>query len=157
MTKLSPPTRRLFLRHSAVAAGVAASWPVGAARAAPEAMQQAIRDIVGEAELRQGRVALDLPLLVENGNAVPLTVSVDSPMSGADHVKAIHVVNEKNPQPQVISVALGPRAGRARLSTRIKLADSQRIVAIAEMSDGSFWSGSAEAIVTLAACVEDLR
>lgn len=156
----SAPTRRVFLRRSAAlagAAGIAAAWPVAAARATPEAMRQAIRGIVGEAELRHGRVALDIPLLVENGNAVPLTVSVDSPMSPADHVKAIHVVNEKNPQPQVISVALGPRAGRARLSTRIKLADSQKVVAIAEMSDGSFWSGSTDVVVTLAACVEDLQ
>ena len=98
-----------------------------------------------------------MPPLVENGNAVPLTVSVDSPMTASDHVKAIHIVNEKNPQPQVISVALGPRAGRARVSTRIKLADSQQVVAIAEMSDGSFWTASADVIVTLAACVEDLR
>ena len=120
-------------------------------------MQEAICAIVGEAELQQGRTALDIPMLVENGNAVPLTVSVDSPISAADHVKAIHVVNEKNPQPQVISVALGPRAGRARLSTRIKLADSQKVVAIAEMSDGSFWTASADVVVTLAACVEDLQ
>lgn len=118
-------------------------------------MQQAMRDIVGEAEIRRGRITLDIPALVENGNAVPLTVSVESPMSPADHVKAIHIVNEKNPQPQVISVALGPRAGRARLSTRIKLADSQKVIAIAEMNDGSFWSESADVIVTLAACLEE--
>jgi sulfur-oxidizing protein SoxY len=153
-------TRRCFLRRSAgatAAAGIAATWPVAPAGGAPEAMQEAIRAIIGEAELRQGKVALDIPSLVENGNAVPLSVSVDSPMSPADHVKAIHVVNEKNPQPRVISVALGPRAGRARLATRIKLADSQKVVAVAEMSDGSFWSASADVIVTLAACVEDLQ
>ena len=98
-----------------------------------------------------------MPPLVENGNAVPLTVSVDSPMTEADHVKAIHIVNEKNPQPYVISATLGPRAGRASVSTRIKLADSQQVVALAEMSDGSFWSESADIIVTIAACVEDLH
>jgi sulfur-oxidizing protein SoxY len=86
-----------------------------------------------------------------------MTVSVESPMSPDDYVKAVHVFNEKNPQPHVISVALGPRAGRAQVATRIRLADSQQVVAIAEMSDGSFWSGSADVIVTLAACVEDLR
>jgi sulfur-oxidizing protein SoxY len=153
-------TRRWFLRRSAglaATAGIAAAWPAASARATPEAMQEAIRAIVGEAELQQGRIALDIPMLVENGNAVPLTVSVDSPMSAADHVKAIHVVNEKNPQPQVISVALGPRAGRARLSTRIKLADSQKVVAVAEMSDGSFWTTSTDVVVTLAACIEDLQ
>ena len=156
----SSPTRRSFLRRSAglaAAAGIAAAWLPASVRATPEAMQEAIRAIVGEAELQQGRIALDIPMLVENGNAVPLTVSVDSPMSAADHVKAIHVVNEKNPQPQVISVALGPRAGRARLSTRIKLADSQKVVAVAEMSDGSFWTTSTDVVVTLAACIEDLQ
>jgi sulfur-oxidizing protein SoxY len=120
-------------------------------------MRQAMREILGEAEARPGKVTLDIPALVENGNAVPLTVSVDSPMSEEDHVKAIYVFNEKNPQPHVISVALGPRAARARITTRIKLADSQQVTAIAEMSDGSFWSGSADVIVTLAACVEELQ
>jgi sulfur-oxidizing protein SoxY len=133
------------------------TWPHSPARATPEAMRQAIRAILGEAEARPGKVALDIPALVENGNTVPLTVSVESPMSPDDHVKVIHVFNEKNPQPHVISVVLGPRAGRARMATRIKLADSQQVVAIAEMNDGSFWSGSADVIVTLAACVEDLQ
>jgi len=87
---------------------------------------------------------------------VTTVVSVESPMTAADHVKAIHVLNERNPQPNVISVHLGPRAGRATVSTRIRLANSQRIIAIAEMSDGSFWSDEAEVIVTLAACVEVL-
>jgi sulfur-oxidizing protein SoxY len=156
----SSQTRRCFLRRSAglaAASGIAAAWPAVPAHAAPEAMREAIRAIVGEAELREGKIALDLPLLVENGNAVPLTVSVESPMSAADHVKAIHIVSEKNPQPQVISVALGPRAGRAQLSTRIKLADSQKIVAIAELSDGSFRTASADVVVTLAACLEELQ
>jgi sulfur-oxidizing protein SoxY len=162
MTKpwTAPSSRRVFLRRAtffAAASGIAASWPRPPARAAPDEMRQAIRAVLGEAEARPGRVTLDIPALVENGNAVPLTVSVESPMTQADHVKAIHVFNEKNPQPHVISVALGPRAGRARVATRIKLADSQQVVAIAEMSDGSFWSGSADVIVTLAACVEDLR
>ena len=101
-------------------------------------------------------MTLDVPPLVENGNTVPLTVSVDSPMTEGDHVKAIHILNEKNPQPHVISVMLGPRAERARVSTRIKLATSQQVVALAEMSDGSFWSESADIIVTIAACVENI-
>jgi sulfur-oxidizing protein SoxY len=156
----SPPTRRCFLRRSAgfaAISGIAATWPAASGRAAPEAMREAVRAIVGEAEPREGRIALDIPLLVENGNAVPLTVSVDSPMIPADHVTAIHVLSEKNPRPQVISVALGPRAGQARLSTRIKLADSQKIVALAEMSDGSFWTASTDVVVTLAACIEELQ
>ncbi len=152
-------SRRHFLIGSAccaAGAGAASLLGAAAARATPEAMLEAIRHIVGEAELRPGRVTLDLPPLVENGNAVPVGIAVDSPMSEADHVRAIHLFNEKNPQPQVISVTLGPRCGRAALQTRIKLADSQRVVAIAEMSDGSFWTAEASAIVTIAACVEDL-
>jgi sulfur-oxidizing protein SoxY len=87
---------------------------------------------------------------------VSLVVSVDSPMTKTDYVKSIHVFNEKNPQPNVIGVYLGPRAGRAKIATRFRLADSQTITAIAELSDGTFWSASAEMIVTLAACVETL-
>jgi sulfur-oxidizing protein SoxY len=119
-------------------------------------MEQAIRDFVGEARVRPGRVSLDLPPLVENGNAVPLNVTVESPMTPADHVKAIAVFNEKNPQPHVAVFRLGPRAGRASVSTRIRLADSQKVTAVAQLSDGSFWSDSADVIVTLAACVEQL-
>ena len=77
-------------------------------------------------------------------------------MTAENHVKTIHVFNEKNPQPNVIGVRLGPRAGRATFSTRIRLADSQKITAIAEMSDGSFWSDETDVIVTMAACVEVL-
>jgi sulfur-oxidizing protein SoxY len=156
----STANRRCFLIRSAglaAGAGFLSALPLSANRATPQAMQEAIRKIVGEGSLGHGRVRLDVPPLVENGNAVPLTVSVDSPMTEADHVAAIHIVNEKNPQPYVISATLGPRAGQARLSTRIKLADSQQVVALAEMSDGSFWSESADIIVTIAACVEDLR
>ena len=131
--------------------------PRSPGRASPQASQELIRSIVGDASLQPGRVNLDVPPLVENGNTVPLTVSADSPMTEADHVKAIHIVNEKNPQPHVISVTLGRHAGKAQLATRIKLADSQRITAIAEFNDGSFWSASADVVVTLAACVEDLK
>jgi len=157
---IPPGSRRSFLVRSAgivASAAVLSIVPHPPLRAAPQAMQELIRNIVGEAPLRTGKVRLDVPSLVENGNAVSLTISVDSPMTPSDHVKAIHIVNEKNPQPHVISVTLGPHAGRARISTRIKLADSQRIMALAQMSDGSFWSASADVIVALAACLEDLR
>src|ERR1700686_3553731 len=109
--------------------------------ATPAMMRAAIRKVIGEAPLRKGKVRLDLPPLIENGNTVPMTVSVDSPMTEADYVKAIHVFNEKNPQPNVLSIRLGPRAGKAAISSRIRLADSQTVTAIAEMSDASFWAG----------------
>ena len=111
--------------------------------------------MVGAALVRTGRVTLDVPPLVENGNTVPMTVRVSSPMTPEDHVKSIHVFNEKNPQPNIGNFHLGPRAGRAEIATRIRLADSQKIVAIARLSDDSFWSASVDVIVTLAACTEE--
>jgi sulfur-oxidizing protein SoxY len=150
-------TRRRFLIDTATLAGAAGIWlplATGPASATPASMRAAIRRVVGEAPVTRGRLKIDLPPLIENGNAVSLTVAVESPMSVEDHVKAIHVFTEKNPQPNVISVQLGPRAGRATFSSRIRLADSQKVIAIAQMSDGSFWSDEIEVIVTLAACLE---
>lgn len=126
------------------------------ARATPAAMRDAIYKVVGDAKVTPGKVRLDLPPLSESGHAVPLTVSVDHPMTANDHVKAIHVFAEKNPQPYVVSVYLGPRAGRAVIATRVRLADTQTITAIAQLSDGTCWSGSANVVVTLAACLEEL-
>ena len=150
------PSRREFLIGSA-GIGMASALPLESASATPAMLEEAIRNVIGEANLQTGKITLEVPPLVENGNTVPVTIIVDSPMSAAEQVKAIHVFNEKNPQPHVISVALGPRAGKARIATRIKLADTQRIIGIAEMSDGSFWTGEANVIVTIAACVEDLN
>ena len=150
------PSRREFLIGSA-GIGLASALPVESASATPAMLEEAIRNVIGEANLQAGKITLEVSPLVENGNTVPVTIIVDSPMSKADHVKAIHVFNEKNPQPHVISITLGPRAGKARIATRIKLADTQRIVGIAEMSDGSFWTGEANVIVTIAACVEDVK
>lgn len=124
--------------------------------ATPAMLTIAMRDVVGTAVVRTGKVKLDVPPLVENGNTVPLTVSVASPMTPEDHVKSIHVFNEKNPQPNIGNFYLGLRAGRAQISTRIRLADSQKIVAIAKLSDGSFWSASVDVVVTLAACTEEV-
>ena len=141
-------------RRSLLAAG-AALLLVRPAHATPEAMAQAIRAFAeGAAAARPGRVRLDLPALVENGNSAPLSVAVESPMTPESFVRRIAVFNEKNPQPHVAVFHLTPRSGRAVVSTRMRLADTQTVVAIAEFSDGSFWSASAEVIVTLAACLE---
>jgi len=148
-------TRRDVLGGLAVA-GLAAMVRVEPARATPATMKAAIRRVVGEAEVKKGKVHIDVPALVENGNSVALTVQVESPMTDADHVKAIHVFNELNPQPNVISAYIGPQAGVAKLATRFRLADTQTIVAIAQMSDGSFWSANADVVVTLPACLEQL-
>ena len=149
-------TRREALIAGGLAAVGVAAVATPAAANTPGQMERAIRGVIGEAEVRRGRVSLDLPPLVENGNTVPMTVIVDSPMTRADHVKAIHVFNEKNPQANVVTMQLGPRAGKAHVSTRIRLAGTQTLTAIAEMSDGTYWSDSQEVIVTLAACLEDL-
>jgi sulfur-oxidizing protein SoxY len=144
-------TRRRVLL---VAAGLGLSSVARPAGATTMAMDEAIRALVGEVTVTPGKVKLELPPIVENGNTVSLTVSVDSPMTEAEHVASIHLFNEKNPQPYIAAFHLGPRAGRAAVSTRIRLADSQRVVAIARLGDGSFWSDSADVIVTLAACAE---
>ncbi|MGA7806894.1 SoxY-related AACIE arm protein [Bradyrhizobium sp.] len=150
-------TRRRFLglAGGAAIAGAAPGVMVRPAEATPAMLAAAIRAIVGEAAVHAGKVKLDVPPLVENGNTVPMTVSVDSPMTEQDYVKAIHVFNEKNPQPNIGNFHLGPRAGRAQVGTRIRLADSQTITAIARLSDGSFWSASVDVVVTLAACTEE--
>jgi sulfur-oxidizing protein SoxY len=148
-------SRREILQAAAALAGGGVLLSIRPAAATPEMMKDAVRAVIGEAPVQKGKVKLDLPPLVENGNSVPCTVAVESPMTAADYVKAIHIFNEKNPQPNVISVKLGPRAGRASFSTRIRLADSQTVTAIAELSDGSFWSDDIDVIVTLAACVEE--
>jgi sulfur-oxidizing protein SoxY len=151
-------TRRQFLASAGSAAvlGTAPIVTLGPAEATPAMMAGAIRDVAGAAVVRAGKVKLDVPPLVENGNTVPMTVSVTSPMTAEDHVRSIHVFVEKNPQPNVGNFVLGPRAGRAQVSTRIRLADSQKVVAIAKLSDGSFWSATVDVVVTLAACTEEV-
>jgi len=153
MVRANLSRRGVLLTASGMALGAAV--PRRATASTPGQMEAAVRSVVGNAKIQKGKVELDLPPLVENGNAVPMTVTVDSPMTKDNHVKAIHVFNEKNPQPNVITVRLGARAGKAHVSTRIRLADTQKVIAIAEMSDGSFWSDTQEVIVTLAACLED--
>jgi sulfur-oxidizing protein SoxY len=153
MDEPNDTTRRQFLILTGSAAMLAVT--LRPAEATPATLASAIRNVVGSAVVQTGKVKLDIPPLVENGNTVPMTVSVTSPMTAEDYVKSIHVFNEKNPQPNIGNFYLGPRAGRAQVSTRIRLADTQKIVAIARLSDGSFWSVSADIVVTLAACTEE--
>ena len=159
MPDLAPSTTRrrfLVLAGSAAIGGAVPIVTVRPAEATPAMLATAIRNVVGEAELHTGKVKLDIPPLVENGNTVPMTVSVASPMTPDDHVKSIHVFNEKNPQPNIGNFYLGPRSGRGQISTRIRLADSQKITAIARLSDDSLWSATADVVVTLAACTEEV-
>lgn len=120
-------------------------------------LQDAVRAWAGGTPVQSGRVQIDIATLVDNGNTVPLGVRVDSPMTPADHVVAIAVFNERNPQADVLRCQLGPRAGQAQVSTRIRLATTQKLTAVARMSDGSCWQQTVEVIVALAACLEELQ
>ena len=125
-----------------------------AVAATPEALAAAIQAFAGAAPLREGRITITIAELVENGNAVPLSVAVQSPMSGADHVQSLAVFTERNPQPEVAVFHFSPRSGQARVHTRIRLATSQPLVAVATMNYGSVWQHQVDVIVTLAACIE---
>lgn len=114
--------------------------------------QAALRRAIGERTPREGRVTLRVPPIAENGNIVPLTVQVESPMTAADHVKTIHILADKNPFPEVAVFRLTPSLGRAQAETRIRLGSTQDVVAVAEMSDGSVWMARAEVKVTIGGC-----
>ena len=146
--------RRRLLAAAGIGIGMGMSAIVRAADAVPETLAAAVNTYTGGAPVTTGRVVFDIAALVDNGNTVPITITVDSPMTAASHVTAIAVFNEKNPQRDVARFTLGPRAGRAKVSTRIRLATSQKLVAVARMNDGTFWSQSVDVIVTLAACIE---
>jgi sulfur-oxidizing protein SoxY len=125
------------------------------ARAEPEDMERAIRAFTGGLEPKSGKVAIEIAPLVENGNAVAIEVSVDHPMQPGNFVTEIAIFNEKNPQADVAVFHLTPRAGRAHVVTRMRLATTQHVTAIARLSDGSCWSDKREVIVTIAACTEE--
>jgi sulfur-oxidizing protein SoxY len=149
-----PQRRRLLLAAGAAGAGFVTLLSPRPAAATPEAMREAMAAFAGKAPVRAGRIEIEIAELVENGNVVPIRIKVASPMSAADHVQRIALFTEANPDPQVAVFHLGPRSGRADVSTRMRLATSQHVHALALMSDGSVWSHSAEVIVTLAACID---
>lgn len=141
-------------RRAALVALGGMAFAVRPAHAIAPELQAAMRAFTGGAPTREGRVKLDIEPLVENGNAVPITVTVESPMTAAEHVLQIAVFNQKNPQPDVIVATLSPALAQARMALRIRLATTQQLVAVARLSDGSLWTHTVEVIVTLAACLE---
>ncbi len=148
---------RSVKRRDVLAGGTAFALALKLARpahATPEAMAAAIKQATSGAVLKDGRIKIDIPPLAESGNAVPLTLTVESPMTAESHVKTIFVFSERNPNAEVVRFHMGPRAGKAQVSTRIRLAATQTVVAIAELSDGTFWRDQAKILVTLGACVE---
>lgn len=142
------PRRRVL---QTLAAG-ACLLVVRPASATPQELAATLRQLFGQRQIRRGRVKLELPRLAESGNVVPVTVSVDSPMTPSDHVKGIHLFAEKNNQPRVLDVKLGPHNGKAVVSSRIRLATSQQVLAVAELSDGSLWSAAMDVEVTTSSC-----
>jgi sulfur-oxidizing protein SoxY len=140
------------LLQSLAALALAPALP--AARADEPAFAQALRRLTDGAPLREGRVRVDTPRLADNGHSVPLRVTVDSPMTAADHVRSLTLLSERNPRPLIATFHLGPRAGRAEVATRVRLNGSQRVLAVARLSDGSWWSGAAEVEVTESACLD---
>ena len=114
-----------------------------------------VQSVTKGAPIRAGRVKLELPPLADNGNSVAMKLSVESPMTAQDHVRAVHLFSERNPVRHMAAFHLGPKSGRAEIASRIRLAGSQKIIALAEMSDGSFWAGSASVVVTLSACLDE--
>ena len=151
-------TRRDFLIGAgSLAGGLGLSVRIGNALASEADVDRAVREVTGGVPVAKGKVKLDVPPLIENGNSVVLSIAVDSPMTAAEHVKAIHLFAPQNPLPNMVSAYLGPRSGRARFTTRVRVADSQTLLAVAQLSDGSFWSDSVSVVVTLAACTEEVR
>ncbi len=137
------PRRRFVLLASCVG--------VTPAAATPAEVGKLIQALVGDAPLKDGLIHLDLPVMVENGNSVAITVSVTDPPSP---VEAIHVFAEGNPLPRVAVFRFGPCSGAPRVTTRMRLATSQTVIAIARLRDGSCWRDSVDTLVTLAACIE---
>ncbi len=157
MQQTSSQTPEAKTRRAVLASGVGlGAWVVlgTSAFAASDDLAAAISSYAGGAAVREGKVKFEIAELVDNGNVVPITVTVDSPMTADNYVRAIAVFNEKNPQRDVVKFTLGARAGKTSVTTRIRLATTQKLVAVAQLSDGSFWSHTVDVIVTLAACIE---
>ena len=143
-------------RFVALLVGLAAAslLPSRAARAQADPFAALLKQVTGGATVRQGRVTVDTPRLADNGHSVPLTVSVESPMTAADHVRSITLLSERNPRPLMATFHLGPKAGRAEVTTRVRLNGTQRVLAVAHVSDGTYWSGIAAVEVTESACLD---
>jgi sulfur-oxidizing protein SoxY len=122
------------------------------AQATPDELVVALRETFGDRPINRGRVKLEIPRLAENGSVVPVTVSVDSPMTQQDYVSSIHLFAEKNHVPRILDVQLGPYNGKAVLSSRVRMATSQQLTAVAVLSDGSLWSAAADIEVVTSEC-----
>lgn len=152
MSKQIWPSRRDVIVGGAATLAFVGRSPSVSAETLP--LTQLIARITAGAVPTRGKIVLELPRISENGNAVPIGISVDSPMTAGEHIRWIHIIAEKNPDPDVARFHLGPRAGRARVATTIRLALTQKVTVVAASNDGAFWLGDQEVVVTLTACID---
>jgi sulfur-oxidizing protein SoxY len=144
--------RRQVLTMSAGAAAITAfGLPVTPAFAENDSAQ-VIEKFTGGKKPQEGKVKLDLPEIAENGNTVPMSVSVESPMTEQSHVTDVLIVSDGNPRAGVVTFHFSPASGMAEANTRIRLAKSQNITAIAKMNDGSFYTATKAVKVTIGGC-----
>jgi sulfur-oxidizing protein SoxY len=152
---LTSCSRRIFLVSLLGSALLPLLKAQPSSAAIPDKLLLLIREAAGGVTPKTGRVKLTLPPLAESGNSVPLKIQIESPMTATNYVKSIHIFSEKNPRPMIARFYLGPRSGKAEVNTRIRLAGTQQVVAVAVMSDGSSWLGAAEVVVTAGACIDE--
>ncbi len=147
-----PISRRRMLGLTAAAAGLAL-LPVTRAIATPDAVADEIAGFANGETPQSGKVRLLISERVENGSAVPVTIEVDSAMEGEDRVDSIMLLGEQNPNPIVATFHFSALSGTATVSTRVRLAASQKVVAVARMADGSVWRDEREVDVAIGGCV----
>jgi sulfur-oxidizing protein SoxY len=150
-TNLFSPSRREALTLGGLAALVAVLAP-SIAVADEKAVEAELKKLFGEKSFTPGRIKLDVPQIAENGLVVPITVEVESPMTADDFVKTVHVFSDGNPLPGIVSYRFSPECGKASASTRMRLAQTQNVICVAEMSNGSLFSAKAEVKVTIGGC-----
>jgi sulfur-oxidizing protein SoxY len=143
--------RAFMLGLSAMAAWTGCACPV-AAQSGPHDIQAVVKTLVGDATPVEGRISLDLPEIAENGNTIPYTVRIESPMTDAEYVKAVHLLAPANPHPQIGSFFFTPQSGKATVSSRMRLAQTQDVLVFAEMSDGRLYTTKRSVKVTVGGC-----
>ncbi len=152
---LSALTRREALLLAAGATIVVAGGVVlksGTAHADAKMVDDAVMKLIGAKKPVEGKITFDLPQIAENGNTVPVGVTVESPMTADNYVKSVHLFADGNPSPEVASLHFTPLSGKASAATRMRLAKTQNVVAVAEMSDGSVFRAQQEVKVTIGGC-----
>ncbi len=153
--KLDVVDRRDFVVGAAAAATLAtflSSIGTASAQDKPPTFDELYKKIIGDKKPEDGKVSIDLPEIAENGNTVPYTVAIDSPMSDADFVKAVHILAPGNPGPAIATFYFTPQSGAAKVSSRMRLAKTQDIVAVAELSNGTMLVGKRTVKVTIGGC-----